>query len=49
MSEGDRLRELAASLRKEAAEYEVRKDQKIANLLQAGQALTILKGKLHVR
>lgn len=46
-SEPNQLRQLAASLRKEAAELEERKTTKIAALFQAGQALVILKEKLH--
>lgn len=49
-SEADNLRALAAELRKEAAVRESQKSLKIASLLQAGQALAVLKGKLnHVR
>ena len=48
-SEAEQLRELAALLRKEAAASEHSKDEKIASLLQAGKALSILKEKLNVR
>lgn len=46
-SEATQLRQLATLLRKEAAELEQKKTTKIAALFQAGQALAILKEKLH--
>ena len=49
-SNATQLRELAASLRKTAAEYEERKTEKVAALIQASHALVVLKEKLnHVR
>ena len=48
-SESTMLRQLAASLRKEAADFEQRRSEKIAALLQAGHALVVLKEKLNVR
>ena len=45
--ESDSLRQLAAALRKEAAELETTKMVKCGQLLQAAQALTLLREKVH--